>query len=351
MNDDQDREDPTTEARLRRVLHQEAEMIQPTGDGLSRIRERTGGSPWWRPAVAGIGVAAVVGAGVGVGLAITRGTDDDATTTTAQPAASATPTASSAVVPAGPSASTPTAANGMAVPLYWLGGSGPAGSGPRLYREFRRVTAPSTASSAAETALRAVLGTAPTDPDYRTAWPHGTTVRTVGRSGDTEAVDLTGAARSKPAQPALAVQQLVYTVTAADPTITGLRILIDGTPLSTVWGAGSPGAVAVQRAAQLDVLAPVWLTSPAEATTSGSPLRLDGQATVFEATVSWEVLNASGQQTAKGFATASEGAPGRGTWSASVDLPAGTYTVRAFESSAKDGSILWPDTKTVTIRG
>jgi hypothetical protein len=33
-----------------------------------------------------------------------------------------------------------------------------------------------------------------------------------------------------------------------------------------------------------------------------------------------------------------------------VTLPSGTYMVKAYEISAKDGSITWPDSKTFTVR-
>ncbi|MBX5447122.1 MAG: hypothetical protein IRZ27_01200, partial [Acidothermus cellulolyticus] len=55
-----------------------------------------------------------------------------------------------------------------------------------------------------------------------------------------------------------------------------------------------------------------------------------------------------GQTVASGHAQ-TVGAPAQGDWSASVTLPPGTYTIRAYELSAKDGSITYLDDKTITV--
>jgi hypothetical protein len=94
------------------------------------------------------------------------------------------------------------------------------------------------------------------------------------------------------------------------------------------------------------VLGPVWLDLQEGAALPG---RFGGTASVFEATVSWQ-LRQGERVVREGFSTASTGAPGRGEWSAVVDAPAGSYELWAFESSAEDGSITWLHTKRVTIR-
>jgi hypothetical protein len=58
-----------------------------------------------------------------------------------------------------------------------------------------------------------------------------------------------------------------------------------------------------------------------------------------------------GTVVASGFSTASEGAPKRAPWSAKVDVPAGDYELRAFESSAEDGAPTYVDSKSVTVTG
>ncbi|HWH06702.1 MAG TPA: Gmad2 immunoglobulin-like domain-containing protein, partial [Gaiellaceae bacterium] len=71
------------------------------------------------------------------------------------------------------------------------------------------------------------------------------------------------------------------------------------------------------------------------------PLEISGSARVFEANVSLRLETAAGQALVETFATASEGAPGRGDFEATlpfdVDEPTDAFLV-AFEASADDGS-------------
>jgi hypothetical protein len=69
---------------------------------------------------------------------------------------------------------------------------------------------------------------------------------------------------------------------------------------------------------------------------------------VFEATVSWEFRQGS-RVVKVGHTNADQGAPGRGPWSDTADVPAGEYVLRAYESSAKDGSATHIDDKPVTV--
>lgn len=94
----------------------------------------------------------------------------------------------------------------------------------------------------------------------------------------------------------------------------------------------------------------IWVTSPAPGEVIKSPFVLKGTARVFEAMVAYRVKDASGNVLAKGFTMASEGAPGRGDFEASVDFkPAGPGKghIEVFWSSPKDGSDL--DTVVVPV--
>lgn len=82
--------------------------------------------------------------------------------------------------------------------------------------------------------------------------------------------------------------------------------------------------------------------------TVGQAVTISGTESVFEGTVSWEVSSGT-TVVRRGFVTG-VGAPGRGPWSARVQLGPGSYVVRAFESSAEDGSVTFPDTKAFTVR-
>jgi hypothetical protein len=231
--------------------------------------------------------------------------------------------------------------------VYWLGATRDP-RGPRLYREF--VRRPATADPVRD-AVEAMLSLEPSDPDYVSLWADGTTVREVRRDGTTAVVDLSREAATNGGGSgfeAMTLQQLVHTVTAADPSLTAVRLLVEGEPVETLWGS-TDASRPVSRAPAIETLGPVWIDLP-----DGGPLppEFGGTAAVFEATVTWE-LRQDDRVVQEGFSTATEGAPGRGEWTGSVeeaaDVPPGDYVLWAYESSAKDGSITWLDTKRVTV--
>lgn len=244
---------------------------------------------------------------------------------------------------ASPSPTTAPAPSGTAVALYWLGAVQDV-RGPRLYRDFVRLPA---ADDPVRQAVTAMLEREPGDPDHVSLWADGTTVRGVEREGTTAVVDLSREARTNGGGSgfeAMTVQQLVHTATAADPSVTAVQLLVEGAPVETLWGAVSTGEP-LRRAPAVEVLGPVWIDA-AEGQDVGR--RVTGSATVFEATVSWD-LRQDGRVVQEGFSTATEGAPGRGTWTADLTAPPGRYELRAWESSAKDGSVMWLETRQVTV--
>lgn len=282
---------------------------------------------------------------LGLVLSACGGDDDVANPVTVPsptPSASApapAPTSSASASPTATDPSGPTTARAV----YWIGAADEP-RGPRLYREF--VRRPDQGDPVRD-ALEVMLTQEPSDPDYTSLFADGTTVRGVTRDGPVAVVDLSAQARTNgggSAFEAATVQQLVHTVTAADPSLTGVRLLIDGRPTETLWGAVDTRGP-LTRAPQADVLAPVWLDVPQGGSIDGA---FGGAATVFEATVNWQVRQGDTVMD-EGFSTASVGAPERGTWTATTDVPPGDYELWAFESSAEDGSMRWVDTKRVTI--
>ncbi len=279
-------------------------------------------------AAGGIGI----GAGAVVGNRKTAGRPPDVALTGTGPGS---PTASTALGPRRTAARIPAPLPGdpARIPVYVLGGTG---AGARLYREFR-------AGDRADPARAAVAGlaAAPVDPDYRSPWlavPAGLT-----RAGATVTVTFATAPKLAGAAAAMAVQQVVYTVTAADPTVTKVRVVAPGLPAALT-------GTATGRGEELDMLASVWLLAPLDGGAAGTPMTVSGTASVFEATVSIEVRRDSAVL-ARATATASVGAPGRGEWSTTVSVPPGEYVVAAFEVSEKDGSRVGVDTKRVSVTG
>jgi hypothetical protein len=96
-----------------------------------------------------------------------------------------------------------------------------------------------------------------------------------------------------------------------------------------------------------DVQGWIWLLTPTQGSNIGSPVTFTGYGTAFEATISWEVRQA-GKVVEQG--TVQGGANGEfGEFSGTVQLPPGSYEMRVFESSPKDGSPQHVDTKNFTV--
>lgn len=230
------------------------------------------------------------------------------------------------------------------VTVYWVKDTE---RGPRLYAEvYER---PATVGVIRD-AVDALLTEEPRDPDYQDLWPDDQRVLGADIEGTTAVVDLSEAPNDGLGSSFedAALQALVYTVRAAAPEITGVRILIEGTETETIWGHVDTSTT-LTPAAPENILAAVQIESPQHGATVSSPVTFSGEATVFEATVSWQVTTPDGELVEDGFVTASEGAPGRGDWAAEVELDPGDYVFRAFESSAEDGSETHVDDKAFTV--
>jgi hypothetical protein len=262
------------------------------------------------------------------------------------PPATTTPSPTTTGTPSAMPTPTPTGST-MAVPVYYLHSTAKA----KLYREYRTVP---RGTAVVRAAVDAMLHLAPLDPDYRSAWPAATTVRGISVSGSVATVDLSAAARARTATETVerqSLQQLVHTVTAAAPALTGVRLHFDGATRPTLWGhVATTGTLT--RAAAVDTLGAVWVSSPAQRATVGRTLVVKGSASVFEATVSWSLRRLSGGQLTSGSVTATTGAPGRGDFTVTVTIPAsvtGDVVFTAWESSAEDGSVQSPDDKRFTV--
>lgn len=352
MNDrlgphDPDWPDDEAARRLREVLANEARSITPSGDGLTRIREQLRARQpahrrhWLRP----LSVAAAAMATAAVAVVVVVNVRPSASHRPAGPVGPAQ-TATNAVTPS-QTADTPASSAAATYPVWVFYVGKLADPQQLLYRE--QVTRPKPAGNAfIRDAVTAMLTTSAVDPDYTSYWPAGTTVVGATISGDTTAViDLSPEAANGPAgRGAISAQQLLYTIQAAAPKINALQLRIDGQPVASLWGSSITEPITAGPTS--DVWAHVWITSPAENATVASSFTFSGEATVFEGTVNWEITQ-HGYVLKHGSAQASIGGPERGTWSQTVTLAPGTYSIRAFETSAKDGSKTYLDDKVVTV--
>lgn len=339
-----DPDDPLA-ARLRDALTSEAAMVTPSDDGLQQIRsgiDQHGKRPWWKhPATPALAAALVLGVMAG-GVAVFAGgnDDDDDNVVATQPSTSAPASETGAPEPSDPPATgtpTPIAVEGDVYVYYVMDD----GQGPRLYREQR----PNPGMDPVMAALTTMLTEPPLDPDYSSPWPNGTRLLDESVSGDTATVDLSKFPALGAEAETVAVQELVYTVTANDTSVKKVRLLVDGkAPQSGHNDWSEP----VARAPMMDVQGWIWLLAPTEGATTSSPVAIQGYGTAFEGTISWEVTR-DGTKVAEG--TTQGGSNGEfGDFSDTVQLDPGTYQIRAFESSAEDGSAIHVDTKMFTVK-
>ena len=355
------------EHRLRRALHHEAQQVRPS-ERLEHILSASGrggtggpghpsGSPRW---LAPLGAAAAVAIIAGAVWAVTESDEPQRppagiTTTAPAPADTASPSPTNAPTSSAPTtgSTSPTtssapASRRTALPVYFVGPVG--GDRPvfRLFREFLPGTLPAGASDADR--ARASLGLAmdaqpfSNTDGYLQPWS-GTTVEDVAVTPGLITVTLSNAGSpgiEDREVARVAVQSLVWTAQAAvgKGTIPVTFRVADGS--KALFGE-FPAAQTYNRppsAESYEDLAPIWISQPGRDAVlpATKPVVVKGEATVFEANVSW-TLQRGTTEVKKGFATASAGAPARGTYSISLGaLEPGSYTIRVFELSMEDGT-------------
>lgn len=217
------------------------------------------------------------------------------------------------------------------VPVYFMTDTR---AGLRLAREVRETSGDEPVKGAVEAMLAG-----PEDPDYSSTWAPGTRVLGISTQDGGFTVDLSGEARTADVGSEgalLMVQQLVWTVThAADQPDATVMLHIDGEPAGELWGA-TTWTEPLGRVDALDVRLLTQVDEPAQGATVGSPVTVTGEAAAFEATVLWQVVDATGAEVESGFTTTTEGqtfAP----FSFEIELEPGDYTVVVSESDPSDG--------------
>lgn len=240
-------------------------------------------------------------------------------------------------------ASSTSAAAESAVALYWVADTA---KGLRLFREFTRVP---VGEDAITTALETLFSATPRDADYRNLWPADSKVNSVRIDGDVAVVDLAPGKLNVGAEAeARAIDQVVWTATAANPDIKQIKILINGREVESLAGHMDL-TQPFTRGLTYEVLADIWILNPVEGQQVTSELVVEGVATTFEANVVWRLFK-DGKEVSSGFTTAGEAAPARAPWAFTLtDLIPGDYVISAVEFSAKDGSLVTEDTKAFTV--
>jgi hypothetical protein len=358
------------EELLRQALREEADGVLPSIDALSRIRRRTARPPLWRrPVVLGVAAASVTAMAVIAGSAYFLGDPADDTTASgsdSSPSAVDSPTAAQSPSPSVTESPTPPestettppetdgpGSGGLdTVPVYYVTDTT---QGPRLAREFREVPAPDGPLVAAVTTM---LAEPALDFDYESLWLPDTQVRGVEVTANAIEVDFTGetdytAVRDDVAE--LAVQQLVYTVTAAanDAGLNGqlpVQIMVDGEQPGQMWGQLDL-TEPIAREPQTNVGQLVQIDNPFDRAVVGRTVTVRGVAMAFEATLTWQVYDDEGNPVEEGFTNTNDS--GRfAPFEFEVELEPGVYSVVVTDSDptgGAEGPGPMSDTKNFTV--
>lgn len=174
------------------------------------------------------------------------------------------------------------------------------------------------------------------------AVPNGTTLRSVDIGDRIATIDLSATFDDGGGSMSMFVRltQLVYTATQF-PSVTGVKIKLNGEPVTTFSSEGIELLNPMRRSDSLDQLPAIFIDSPAWGATAQSPLLVSGIANVFEAQFRIELLDSSGNSLADASAMAT---CGTGCWGEFAERIVYTIaetqwgTLRIYEPSAKDGS-------------
>ncbi len=345
---------PETEDLLRAALRERADVLDPA-DRLEDVLAAAGapsGRRWWLSA----GAAAAAVAAVVAGAWLVRGPLEDpartvpAVTATTAPTTAPTPVPSPSGSPSGrgpsPSPSATAPAIESALPVYVVVPEVPGdpGSGYGLARRWVTLAAPDEDATRVRAAVDASLG-APVEGVDPSAWA-GVDVSAVTVTTDGVSVEVSAAPRrTGTAADDLALAQVGWTAQA---------VLGRGNVPVTVTTGGSPLGVVTRPATDqwYTVLTNVWVTAPTpgERLPAGSPVIVSGQASVFEAALTWQ-LERDGTVVDRGSVTASAGAPAWGDYTIDLGtLPSGGYTIRVRSLSPRDGAVDAEDVVSFTVR-
>ncbi len=175
-------------------------------------------------------------------------------------------------------------------------------------------------------------------PGLESMVPPGTALNGVTVEGEVAIIDLGGAlvgSAGSSSEERLFAEQLAHTA-LLDPSLSAIKLLIDGRPITTLWGH-LDWSVPVSRSDA--ALSPVVIVEPLPTTVySSADVIVEGWASVVEGTVLIRLEDSAGNVVTESFTTASEGAPGRGTWAWEVRVPGpGEWTVIAGGSDPSGG--------------
>lgn len=248
------------------------------------------------------------------------------------------------------------------LPVYWVGD---VDGGERLFREFRLSPDPASTDPISG-AIRLMTADQPLDPDYRTPWREATSISSSISTRNVITIDISSDAfgEALPEDRArMAVQQLVYTATAAAANAgliaggesSSVVVLVDGAIGYRAFDAVDLNGEWTRDTA---VLAPVWIIDPQQDVESEGPVTVQGTAPTDDDAVRWRIDRldegaidggSDGSSLFRDGTAEIERGQATGSYSFVETLPPGRYTITV-SGSGPDGDDAAEDTKTVVVR-
>lgn len=225
--------------------------------------------------------------------------------------------------------------NSNKVPVYWLGGK----NKNFLYREFLRLE---SGDDPIRAALQLMTSSKPLDPSYSTPWSKASKIAASVSARGAITVDISAdafATKVDNATAQLAIQQLVYTATAAAANAglvdsgqsVQVTVLVDG---HTDFSAFDQVKLDRPLTRDSSVQGPIWVTDPQQsAVFESNSVNVGGRSLLGSGTLEWQLftLEPSGMKSfsQKGSATLATSSPA-GNFAFSLDLPPGSYQLEVF---------------------
>ena len=337
------------EDKMRKWMERAGSSSEPSEVDWQNFVGRAHRSLRMHRAVTAIGVVAVVALGAIGANALTRVTEPQPAPPAGNPTETTTPAPTESREAKPKKTETPPPIpeeiDYTVVELWFL-------KGERLYVEHEDVPAAVNIGNVAISTL--ILNRSGSDGSLRNLIPEGTEVRGLTIADGIATIDLSEefAAPGGSLEEKARLAQVVFTLTQF-PTVKGVNLEIEGEPITNY---GSHGLVldGPQDRDDFEDLSPaIIVETPEPGDETSSRIRVAGTANVFEANVSYRLLDDSGNEVDyrafdaegkpadKGYTTATSGSGTRGTFEfiIEVDVPAGTRLVlEVLEYSAEDGS-------------
>lgn len=352
MNTPELRDDETAEL-LSQTLSAEAADVETDPTALQRIQRRTAGAGAGAGALASaparrrwvLGAFGAAAATAAVITAVVVIGDRSETSSNGTPAA--TQPASSTDTAPEPSQTTSVAESLVQVPVTYVGI--PAAERASLLYTVQSYVA--TTQPPPIPAVELFLFGRPPDPDYTAGWPKDIDVAGISSDGTLTQVDLEGPAGVQfspdpdlgPDGGELALQALFRTA-GLQPGAQG-TVTYNGEQVSAILGVDLP--VTIQGDDQ--VRARVSIENLVDGQAVTNPVTVQASGMVFEGTLSWQLLDASGATVDEGYVDAGSYGKWRSAEIKLGNLSPGTYTIRCLEYSPKNGSPGFVDDKTFTV--